>query len=189
MASLPDFLASLAVAAGITAPSVRNAAPVDWRHLPLPGIDGHAIDPAILSGKAVLLVNTASACGFTGQYAGLQSLWEQHRGSGLVVLGVPSNDFGGQDPKPNAEIAGFCQARFGVTFPLLAKQVVSGEDAHPLYRWARGAAGRGGAPAWNFHKYLIGRDGRLRAWYPSLVGPASPRLALAISSAITGSSD
>jgi glutathione peroxidase len=184
MASLTDYLKTFAVATGIAAPSVRDAAPVDWQNLPLPGIDGKPIDPATLRDRAVLLVNTASACGFTAQYAGLQSLWEQYRDAGLVVLGVPSNDFGGQDPKPNAEISSFCQTRFGVTFPLLAKQVVKGDAAHPLYRWAREAAGSGGAPAWNFHKYVIGRDGRLRAWYPSTVGPDSGRLRDAITAAL-----
>lgn len=185
MAPLLDLMNTLAVSAGLAKPGVdESAAPVDWGSLPLPGIDGVPIDPASLRGKVVLVVNTASACGFTGQYAGLQELSNRFNDRGLVVLGVPSNDFGGQDPKPNNEIQNFCQTRYGVTFPLLAKQVVSGDGAHPLYRWARGASGRGGAPAWNFHKYLIGRDGRLIAWYPSMVGPTSSRLISAIEAAL-----
>ncbi len=187
MTPLLDLLASLAVAAGLAKPGVdAAAAPIDWGSLPLPGIDGVAIDPATLRGKVVLAVNTASACGFTGQYAGLQELFDRFNDRGLVVLGIPSNDFGGQDPKPNADIREFCQTRYGVTFPLLAKQMVSGSGAHPLYDWARGASGRGGAPAWNFHKYLIGRDGRLIAWYPSMVGPTSSRLIAAIETALAG---
>lgn len=186
MASLLDFISSLAVTAGLAKPGVdAAAAPIDWGGLSLPGIDGVAIDPATLRGRVVLVVNTASACGFTGQYAGLQALFDRFKDRGLVVLGIPSNDFGGQDPKPNDEIRSFCQSRYGVTFPLLAKQVVGGGEAHPLYRWARDASGRGGAPAWNFHKYLIGRDGRLLAWYPSMVGPTSSRLIVAIEAALT----
>ena len=180
-----DFLAGLAVTAGLAKPAVRSTEAVDWRSMPLPGIDGTPLDPENLRGKVVLLVNTASACGFTPQYAGLQKLWEQYRDRGLVVLGVPSNDFGSQDPKPDADIHQFCQARFGVTFPLLAKQVVKGERAHPLYRWARSQTGRGGAPAWNFHKYVIGRDGTMRAWYPSMAGPSSSKLRAAVEAALT----
>lgn len=187
MTAILDFLTGLAVTAGLVRPSVNpDAAPLVWRDLPLPGIDGIPIDPASLEGRPVLVVNTASACGFTGQYAGLQALWQRDGDRGLVVLGVPSNDFGGQEPKPEADIQAFCQTRYGVTFPLLAKQVVTGGAAHPFYRWARQAAGRGGAPAWNFHKYLIGRDGRLIAWYPSMVKPDGGRLRAAIETALTG---
>jgi glutathione peroxidase len=186
MAKLRDFISTLAVSAGIAKPGVEaDAAPVNWAGLPLPSIEGGQIDPESLRGKVVLVVNTASACGFTGQYAGLQQLHDRFHDRGLVVVGVPSNDFGGQDPKPNADIQQFCQVRFGVTFPLLAKQVVSGDGAHPFYRWAKDASGPGGAPAWNFHKYLIGRDGRLIAWYPSMVGPTSSRLIDAIEAALS----
>ena len=186
MAKLLDLMSTLAVSAGLARPGVNTgAAEIDWDSLPLPGIDGRQIDPASLRGNVVLVVNTASACGFTGQYAGLQELSDRFKDRGLVVLGIPSNDFGGQDPKPNADIQNFCQVRYGVTFPLLAKQVVSGDEAHPLYRWARAASGPGGSPAWNFHKYLIGRDGRLIAWYPSMVGPTSSRLITAIEAALS----
>ncbi len=186
MAKLLDLISTLAVSAGLAKPGVEaGAAPIDWASLPLPAIDGSQIAPESLRGKVVLVVNTASACGFTGQYAGLQELSDRFKDRGLVVLGVPSNDFGGQDPKPNADIQNFCQVRYGVTFPLLAKQVVSGDEAHALFHWARGASGPGGAPAWNFHKYLIGRDGRLIAWYPSMVGPTSSRLTAAIEAALT----
>jgi len=184
MPGVIDYLSGLAVSAGLAAPSVKATQPIDWALTPLPSIEGATLDPESLRGKAILLVNTASACGFTPQYAGLQKLWESYRDKGLVVLGVPSNDFGGQDPKPNADIQSFCQVRFGVTFPLLAKQVVVGDKAHPLYRWAKSQTGPGGAPVWNFHKYVIGRDGNVRAWYPSLVAPSSKRLLAAIDAAL-----
>ena len=181
-----DFLTGLAVSAGLAKPAVKNTQAVDWRSMPLPGIDGIPLDPENLRGNVVLLVNTASACGFTPQYAGLQKLWERYRDRGLVVLGVPSNDFGGQDPKPNADIHQFCLVRFGVTFPLLAKQVVKGDGAHPLYRWAKSQTGKGGTPAWNFHKYVIGRDGTMRAWYLSMVGPNSGKIRTAVEAALDG---
>jgi len=128
-------------------------------------IDGEPLAMSGYDGKVVLLVNTASFCGFTPQYDGLQTLWERYRDDGLVVLGVPSNDFGAQEPGDESEIKAFCQANYLVDFPLTSKRAVSGADAHPLYRWLAEELGDGAAPRWNFHKYLIGADGRaLEAW-------------------------
>lgn len=124
-------------------------------------IDGGSIALADYAGKAVLVVNTASECGFTKQYTALQAVWEGWRDRGLVVLGVPSDDFGGQEPGSEAEIQAFCETTFGVDFPMTAKQHVKGTDAHPFYQWAREVVGPVGAPQWNFHKYLIGPDGAL----------------------------
>lgn len=124
-------------------------------------IDGTDMPLAQWRGKVLLVVNTASFCGFTKQYAGLQELWSKYENKGLVVIGVPSNDFGGQEPKAEGEIKKFCEGAFGVTFPLTEKQAVVGPNAHPFYKWAAAAAGEGGTPSWNFHKYLVGRDGRL----------------------------
>lgn len=138
-------------------------------------IDGEAMPLADFAGKAVLVVNTASRCGYTPQYEGLQSLWETYRDKGLVVLGVPSNDFGGQEPGTEAEIKSFCETNFSVDFPLTEKQVVVGENAHPFYRWAAGAGGADNAPRWNFHKYLVGPDGALVAAIPTRVAPTDPR--------------
>jgi glutathione peroxidase len=135
-------------------------------------------------GKVLLVVNTASFCGYTRQYQGLQTLWERYEKRGLVVVGVPSNDFGAQEPKSEAEIASFCQGAFGVTFPLTAKVAVAGPQAHPFYRWAREKLGAGSAPRWNFHKYLIGRDGNLIAGYGAGVEPLSLTLTKAIETAL-----
>jgi glutathione peroxidase len=131
-------------------------------------------------GRALLVVNTASKCGFTGQYAGLQRLYEAYRDRGLVVIGVPSNDFGGQEPGGEADIAAFCGDRFGVTFPLATKTRVKGANAHPFYRWAAGELGGIARPRWNFHKYLVAPDGRLAGWFSTLTPPTSRRVARAI---------
>ena len=137
------------------------------------GIDGKPLQLADWRCKVLLVVNTASFCGYTKQYAGLQELWTRYEKAGLVVIGVPSNDFGGQEPKSEGEIKSFCQGAFGVTFPLTSKQVVIGLEAHPFYKWAADAIGPKGLPNWNFHKYLIGRDGRLLRSLSTRLAPAS----------------
>jgi glutathione peroxidase len=147
-------------------------------------IEGGRLRLGKWQGKAMLVVNTASFCGYTRQYEGLQTLWQRYEKRGLVVVGVPSNDFGGQEPKTEAEIANFCQGAFGVTFPLTAKEAVTGAQAHPFYRWAREVLGSGSAPRWNFHKYLVGRDGKLIAGYGAGVEPLSPTLIKAIETAL-----
>jgi glutathione peroxidase len=147
-------------------------------------IEGGKLPLAQWRGKALLVVNTASFCGFTPQYEGLQALWERYQERGLVVIGVPSNDFGEQEPKAESEILGFCKGAFGVTFPLTTKVAVSGAQAHPFYRWAQEALGAAYAPRWNFHKYLVGRDGKLIAGYESQVEPLSPELTKAIEAAL-----
>jgi glutathione peroxidase len=134
-------------------------------------IDGQPLPLAKFSGKPVLVVNTASQCGFTPQYRDLQALWERYRDRGLTVVGVPSNDFGAQEPGSADEIKNFCQTNYGVDFPLAAKVRVTGDDAHPFYRWAAGEAGADAAPRWNFHKYLIGPYGELAGAFPSQVKP------------------
>jgi glutathione peroxidase len=148
------------------------------------GIDGQPLPMQRFAGKPVLLVNVASQCGFTPQYAGLQKLHETFGPRGLVVLGVPSNDFGAQEPGGEAEIRKFCETGFGVGFPMTAKQKVIGAGAHPLYRWIAAELGEDQAPRWNFHKYLIGRDGALREAWPSRVAPTSPEIAKAIEAAL-----
>ena len=157
--------------------------PIDWSAVSLESIGGGPLPTADYKGRVVLLVNTASECGFTGQYAGLEALWRRYKDQGLVVLGVPSNDFGGQEPGSNAEIKRFCEATFDVTFPLADKQVVSGPAAHPLYRWAAAQTGTLGTPNWNFHKILIGRDGRVIDWF-SAAGGVGPKLDRAIEAAL-----
>lgn len=144
------------------------------------GIDGQVVRLADFRGKALLVVNTASQCGFTPQYEGLQALWDRYRDRGLVVIGVPSNDFGGQEPGSAAEIREFCETTFQVSFPLMDKVVVSGAGAHPFYRWAADQVGVAGVPRWNFHKYLIAPDGRLDDWFSTLTRPDDSRLTAAI---------
>ncbi len=143
-------------------------------------IEGGTLPLADYAGKAVLVVNTASQCGFTGQYEGLQALWERYRDRGLVVLGVPSNDFGGQEPGSETDIKQFCETTFSVDFPLTAKQTVSGDGAHPFYAWARAELGTMAAPKWNFHKYLIAPDGRLVDWFSTVTAPDAGRLTSAV---------
>lgn len=121
------------------------------------------------AGKVLLVVNTASQCGFTPQYRGLEALYERHRAQGLVVLGFPSNDFGGQEPGSAAEIAAFCENQFAVQFPMFSKVAVKGDKAHPFYADLARRAGQ--TPRWNFHKYLIGRDGKTVRSYPSQTEP------------------
>ena len=157
--------------------------PVDWSAVSLDAIGGGPLPTADYKDKVVLLVNTASQCGFTGQYKGLEALWRRYRDQGLVVLGVPSNDFGGQEPATAEEIKRFCEASFDITFPLADKQVVSGPNAHPLYRWAAAQTGALGTPSWNFHKILIGRDGCIVDWY-SAAGGMGPKLDRAIEAAL-----
>jgi glutathione peroxidase len=147
-------------------------------------ISGGDLPMSGFTGKAVLLVNVASACGLTPQYAGLQKLHETYGPKGLVVLGVPSNDFGAQEPGSEAQIKTFCETSFGVTFPMTAKQKVIGASAHPLYRWIAGELGEGAAPKWNFHKYLIGRDGTLLETFSSRVEPMSKEVTGAVEKAL-----
>jgi glutathione peroxidase len=146
----------------------------------LPEISGGALALAQFRGRPVLLVNVASQCGFTPQYAGLEALWREFGSRGLIVLGVPSNDFGGQEPGTNQDVREFCAKRFDVTFPLAAKQSVVGPQAHPLYRWIADELGEDAAPRWNFHKYLIAPDGTLAGAWPSRVTPDAPEIRSAI---------
>jgi glutathione peroxidase len=157
--------------------------PVDWPSVQLPANSGGPLPTADYAGHVVLLVNTASYCGFTKQYRGLEALWRRHREQGLVVLGVPSNDFGAQEPGSDAEIGRFCQTTFDVSFPLAARQVVSGPAAHPLYRFAAAETGVLGTPSWNFHKILIGRDGRIVGWFSAVDG-VGPKLDRAVEAAL-----
>ena len=151
------------------------------------GIEGKPVKLAAWRGKVLLVVNTASFCGYTKQYAGLQDLWTRYEKAGLVVIGVPSNDFGGQERKSEGEIKTFCQGAFGITFPLTAKQTVAGPAAHPFYKWAAEVMGPGGVPNWNFHKYLIGRDGRLLKSFSTRLEPMSGEVTSGIERALAES--
>jgi glutathione peroxidase len=141
-------------------------------------IDGQPAQLSSQRGKVILLVNTASACGFTPQFGGLERLWQDYRDRGLVIVGFPSNEFGGQDPGSNDEIASFCQLNYGVSFPMMGKVKVNGAQAHPLWKWlktqAPGVLGTEGIK-WNFTKFLVGRDGRVVKRYAPNDSPDSLR--------------
>jgi glutathione peroxidase len=150
----------------------------------LTGIDGKPLPLQQFNGSVVLVVNTASECGYTGQYEGLEKLWLTYKDKGLVVVGVPSNDFGAQEPGSKEEIATFCKLNYGVTFPLADKTVVKGESAHPLYVWAGSKAGMVGKPKWNFHKYLFARDGAFIDWFATPTEPMSGKIPSAVEKAL-----
>jgi glutathione peroxidase len=143
-------------------------------------IDGEPLPLTAFEGKALLVVNTASFCGFTPQYDALQELWERYRERGLVVLGVPSNDFGGQEPGTESEIKQFCEVNFSIDFPLTTKEHVNGDAAHPFYKWAGRELGEAALPRWNFHKYLVSPDGRLVAWFATATSPTSEKVLEAV---------
>ena len=146
-------------------------------------IDGKPASLASQRGKVILVVNTASACGFTPQFAGLESLWQDYRDKGLVIVGFPSNEFGGQDPGSNGEIATFCQRNYGVSFPMMAKVKVNGSEAHPLWKWLTAEApGLLGTQAvkWNFTKFLVGKDGKVIKRYAPNDTPDSLRKDIAV---------
>lgn len=149
-------------------------------------IDGTSTDFSRFSGEVVLVVNVASECGFTPQYAGLEALYNKFREQDFSVLGVPCNQFKGQEPGTEAEIAGFCQRNFGVTFPLTAKAEVHGPDQHPLYSELTrfGGAGEPAPVQWNFEKFLVGRDGRIIARFAPAVAPDSPEIIEAVQAAV-----
>ncbi|MCA1780633.1 MAG: glutathione peroxidase [Dermatophilaceae bacterium] len=137
-------------------------------------IDGTEQSLSAYAGQVVLVVNTASQCGFTPQYAGLEQLWSDHRDEGFVVLGFPCNQFGGQEPGSEGEIAAFCETSFGVSFPMFAKVDVNGNGADPLFEWLRSEKGGllGGRIKWNFTKFLVGRDGQVIKRYAPQTSPA-----------------
>ena len=135
-------------------------------------------------GRPTLVVNTASECGYTPQYAALQKLWDMYRELGLVVLGVPCNDFGAQEPGDPAQITGFCEKNYGVTFPLSDKAVITGKARHPFYQSVAQAIGEDQLPRWNFHKFLVDAKGELLGAWPSKVSPLSKEITDAIDEAL-----
>lgn len=181
LSAIPMLFAAAEVRAG----PVQTGSAYDFKFT---AIDSTPLPMEDFRGRVILVVNTASFCGFTKQYDGLQKLYDTYRDRGLVVLGVPSNDFGEQEPGSNAEIAQFCQGAFNVTFPLTEKYDVAGANAHPFYKWALSNLGNAAAPRWNFHKYLVGPDGKLIASFATTVEPGSPKIISAIEAALAGAS-
>lgn len=150
----------------------------------LTALDGSPLPAEVLSGKAVLYVNVASKCGYTNQYDGLQALWTEFKDQGLVVVGVPCNQFAGQEPGGAEEIASFCRMNYGVDFPLLEKQDVNGKARSALYQQLIGS---GPDVKWNFEKFLVGRDGQVKARFGTAVEPSDPALRAAIVAALGSS--
>ena len=147
-------------------------------------LNGKPMPLSEFAGRPLLIVNTASKCGFTPQYKELEAIWQKHREDGLVVLGVPSNDFANQEPGSAGEIAEFCEINFGVDFPLTEKVHVKGGEAHPLFRWLASEGGFFSRPRWNFYKYVIGRDGKLVDWFASTTKPSAPKVEKALKKAL-----
>ena len=139
-------------------------------------IDGHSLPFSQFKGKVVLVVNTASRCGFTSQYEGLVQLWQKYREKGFVVLAIPSNDFGGQEPGNSSEIKNFCEVNFNVNFPLTSIYEVKGNDAHEIYKWAKKNHGNSAVPKWNFHKILINKEGKIQETFNSFTKPTSKKI-------------
>ena len=178
-ASLAGLLA-LAVSSGASAVDAASASGPSAHDFSFQSSHGDPVPLADYKGKLILIVNTATECGFKGQLSDLQVLHETYADQGLVVIGVPSNDFGGQEPRSNEEMTGFCEARFGTKFPLMEKTHVKGDQAHPFYKWAADTLGMAARPYWNFHKYLVGPDGSIVAWFSTPTKPTAPKVIASI---------
>ena len=147
-------------------------------------LDGSPLNLAEYKGKVIIVVNVASQCGFTKQYEDMQKVWEKYQVKGVVMLGVPSNDFGNQEPGSNVEIKDFCEAKFGITFPMTEKVSVKGENAHPFYLWAKKNHGKSAIPKWNFHKIMIGKNGKVVDTFASITNPSSKKFIIALEEAL-----
>ena len=144
--------------------------------LSIKNIDNKIMNLSKFKGKTVLLVNVASNCGFTKQYTGLQTLYEKYKEKDFIVLGVPSNQFGGQEPGSNNEIKNFCETNFNITFPITDKVDVKGKNAHTIYKWAKENYGNSTVPKWNFHKILINKEGKIQDTFNSFITPLSDKI-------------
>ena len=138
-------------------------------------LDGSELSLAEFRDKVIIVVNVASQCGFTNQYEDMQKIWEKYQAKGVVMLGIPSNDFGQQEPGSNKEIKNFCEAKFGITFPMTGKVSVKGSEAHPFYIWAKENHGKSAVPKWNFHKIIINKEGKIEKTFSSMTNPSSKK--------------
>ena len=138
-------------------------------------LGGGPLNLSDYKGKIIVVVNVASQCGFTNQYEDMQKIWEKYQEKGIVILGVPSNDFGKQEPGNNEEIKNFCEAKFGITFPMTEKVPVKGTEAHPFYIWAKNNHGKSAIPKWNFHKIIIDKSGKVHETFSSITNPTSKK--------------
>ncbi len=147
-------------------------------------LDGSILNLSEYKDKVIVVVNVASQCGFTKQYEDMQKIWELYQEKGIIVLGVPSNDFGNQEPGSSKDIKNFCEAKFGITFPMTEKVKVKGPEAHPFYVWARESFGKSAIPKWNFHKIIINKKGKVAHTFTSLTNPSSKKFIKIIESLI-----
>lgn len=138
-------------------------------------IDGKPLKLSNFKEKLIVVINVASQCGFTKQYRDMQNIWEKYSNKGVIIIGVPSNDFGNQEPGTNQEIKNFCESKFGITFPMTEKVNVVGNNAHPFYIWAKKSYGQSSIPKWNFHKIIIGKNGKVEKTFTSLTNPSSDK--------------
>ena len=181
------MILALAIGLAVAAFAQEGAPMPSLYDFTLKDIDGRDRSLAEFKGQVLLLVNVASKCGFTKQYAGLEKLYQAYKDRGFVVLGFPANNFMGQEPGTEAEIKSFCSLNYGVTFPMYSKISVKGKTIHPLYAYLTDEElhpGSGGAVGWNFNKFLVGRDGKVLAHYGSRTAPEDPELAAAIEAAL-----
>ncbi|MBA3845168.1 MAG: glutathione peroxidase [Planctomycetes bacterium] len=187
VATLVVLALAAAALAGCFARRPPRTGAADVHAFTLTANDGSAYPLAQHRGQALIIVNTASKCGYTGQYAGLQALSERYRDRGLMVIGVPANDFMWQEPGDDAAVQQFCSTKFGVTFPLMKKSPVTGRDMLPLYAWLTGESARPGRIRWNFTKFVIGRDGRVVERFGPGTEPDDAAMIAAIEAALTPS--
>tara|TARA_B110000003_G_C16632736_1_gene527283 strand:- start:1978 stop:2529 length:552 start_codon:yes stop_codon:yes gene_type:complete len=138
-------------------------------------LDGSKINLSTFKNKVIVVINVASQCGFTNQYEDMQNVWNKYQKDGLIIIGVPSNDFGNQEPGSESEIKNFCEAKFGITFPMTEKVIVKGDNAHPFYKWAKENFGKSAVPKWNFHKIIIDKNGKVVDTFASITNPSSKR--------------
>ena len=138
-------------------------------------LDGSKLSLSEYKDRVIVVINVASQCGFTSQYEDMQNIWEKYQAKGVVMLGVPSNDFGKQEPGNSEEIKNFCESKFGITFPMTEKVSVKGKDAHPFYKWAEENYGKSAIPKWNFHKIIIGKNGKIDGTFASITNPSSKK--------------
>ena len=143
-------------------------------------LDGTILNLSEYKNKILIVVNVASQCGFTSQYEDMQKVWENYQSKGVIMLGVPSNDFGKQEPGSSEDIKNFCEAKFGISFPMTEKVIVKGDNAHPFYLWAKKNYGKKAVPKWNFHKIIINKNGKIAETFSSITNPSSQKFIKAL---------
>ena len=143
-------------------------------------LDGNPLNLSDYKGKVIVAINVASQCGFTNQYEDMQQVWEKYQSKGIIILGIPSNDFGKQEPGSNEDIKNFCEAKFGISFPMTEKVSVKGSEAHPFYIWAQKNYGKSTIPKWNFHKIIIDKNGKVAETFSSITNPSSKKFIKAL---------